>query len=447
MRFPDITLAGLGCVVMVVCALIAPARAADPPVVADEKGWTARGQSTYIYQAKPGFPAAYSGANSLRADRERSYSLTATLYLGSRLWHGGEVYFNPELTMGLPLSNLGGLGGFTNGELARVSGRDPTLYRARLFLRHTIGLGGGTEAVEEDDNQIATRRDRHRLVLTAGNFSALDLFDDNPYAKDPRTQFMNWSFFAPGAWDYPADARGYTWGLAAEYVRGDWTLRAGRFAMPRESNGLRLNPDLRESHGDAAEIERRHSLGGREGRVHVILFRNRARMGSFRDALAESETSGTTPALVTSRTGRVKTGFATGFNQALAPDVGVFVRYSRGDGRSETFAFTEIDRSLSAGVSIDGLRWSRPADTLGIALARNGISADRRDYLAAGGLGFFLGDGRLAPAGERILEAYYRYALSRHASLSADYQHIAHPGYNRDRGPVSVFSVRLHASF
>lgn len=410
--------------------------------------WTVRGQTTWVQQYKPGFRSPYAGSNSLRGDRERSYSGTATLFLGARLWSGAEVYANPELALGLPLSNLTGLGGLTNGELARVSGRDPTLYRARLFLRQTIGLGGGRETVEEDDNQIATTRDVRRLVITAGNFSVLDVFDDAAYAKDPRTQFLNWSLIAPGAWDFPADSRGYTWGLAAEYVTPEWTLRGGRFAMPKQSNGLPIDARVFDSYGDAIELERRHRWQDRHaGRVALIAFRNRARMGSFRDALADGVALGVPPDLATSRVARVKTGFAASAEQALADDLGVFVRFSRADGKSETFAFTEIDRSLAAGVAIDGPRWGRAGDTLGIALVRNAISADRRDYLAAGGLGYFLGDGALTYAGERVFETYYRLGLGRHLAVTADYQRIANPGYNRDRGPVNVFGLRVHASF
>jgi hypothetical protein len=421
---------------------------ADAAARTAEGDWTVRGQTTWIQQYKPGFRSPYSGPNSLRGDRERSYSGTATLFLGARLWSGAEVYANPEVSLGLPLSNLTGLGGFTNGELARVSGRDPRLYRARLFLRQTIGLGGGRESVEEDDNQIATTRDVRRVVVTAGNFSVLDVFDDAAYAKDARTQFLNWSLVAPGAWDFPADSRGYTWGVAAEYVTPDWTLRGGRFAMPKQSNGLPIDARIFDNHGDALELERRHRWQDRHaGRVALIAFRNRARMGSFRDALADGAALGAPPDLATSRVARVKTGFALSADQALADGLGVFVRYSRADGKSETFAFTEIDRSLAAGVAIDGPRWGRARDTVGIALVRNAISADRANYLAAGGLGYFLGDGTLSRGGERILETYYRVALGRHLALTADYQRIANPGYNRDRGPVNVYGFRIHASF
>lgn len=420
---------------------------AAPSVQAQEPWWTLRGQTTYVAQWKPAFSAAYSGPNSLRADRERSYSGTATIFLGASTWKGGEVYLNPELALGLPFSGLTGLGGFTNGELARVSGRSPTLYRARLFMRQTFDLGGAAEAIEEDENQVATRTTDRRLVFTFGNFSALDVFDDNAYAKDPRTQFLNWSLFAPGAWDYPADARGYTWGLAAEWITPVWRARAGRFAMPKISNGLELNARIFDSYGDVIEIERRHRIGEQDGRVSVLAFRNRARLGSFRVALANAEAAGDVPSLDTARSERSKLGAAISFDQRIAATVGVFGRYSWSDGRTETFAFTEIDRSASAGVVIEGARWGRTGDTFGLGLAKNTISTARKDYLAAGGRGFFLGDGALTYGGERIIETYYRVGLHRRASLTLDYQHIANPGYNKDRGPANVFGVRLHAVF
>jgi high affinity Mn2+ porin len=406
-----------------------------------------RGQSTYVWQGKPPFGALYSGERSLRAERERSYSLTGTAFLGARVARATEVYFNPEVALGLPFSDLTGLGGFSNGELARTSGRNPTFYRARAFIRHTIGFGGGSETIEVEDNQLAGTVDRERLVITFGNVSALDLFDDARYAKDPRTQFQNWAHFAPGAWDYPADSRGYSWGLAAEYVTSGWTLRAGRFLMPKQSNGLALNRRFMSSYGDAIEWERRHRWGEHEGALRLLAFRNRARMASFDESVADGGRAGATPSLDTSRVTRTKYGFAVSGDQALARDLGVFTRLSWADGRSETFAFTEIDRSYSAGAVLQGERWGRARDALGVALTRNEISRARRAYLGAGGVGFFIGDGRLTYAPEWIAEAYYSIAVWKTVALSLNAQRIVHPAYNADRGPVTIYGMRVHASF
>ena len=374
----------------------------------------------------------------------RSYSWTGTVYLGYRLTRNTEVYLNPEVAAGLPLSELGGLGGFPNGELARTSGRSPTLYRARAFVRHTVGLGGGTETVDPDDNQIARSVDRNRFVITAGNLSALDVFDDNRYAKDARTQFSNWALIAPGGWDFAADARGYTWGFAGEYITPSWAVRAGRFAMPQESNGLRLNRHIFQSYGDVIEGERQFSLGNHSGVIRLLAYRSRATMASFRDALAFGEATRATPEIANVRTDRAKYGVALNGEFEFTPDFGAFSRISWSDGQSETFAFTEIDRSQTGGVSLRGSSWQRRNDTLGVALIRNELSRAHRDYLAAGGIGFFIGDGALRYAPEQIAEVYYSAALTKKAWLTLNAQHIRNPAYNADRGPAYVYGIRLH---
>jgi hypothetical protein len=412
-----------------------------------EEAYGAKFQTTYVWQRKYPFGAAYTGPNSLSPDIEKSYSFTATAALGSRLWKDAEVYFDPEIAQGVPLSRLTGLGGFTNGEIARVSGPTPSFYAARLFLRQTWGLGGGREAVESDANQLAGSVDRRRLVLTAGKLSALDLFDDNAYSHDPRTQFLNWSLMTYGAYDYAADARGYSWGFALEYFDGAWALRAGRFMMPKETNGLALNPRIFQSFGDQIELERLHTLGGQPGKLRLLAFRNQADMGGYRDAIADASGSGAPPDLATSRKKRVKYGFGVNLEQNVSSSVGAFARASWNNGEVETFAFTEIDRSVSAGVLIKGAAWNRVADSIGMAFVRNGVSGPHRDYLAAGGLGFFLGDGQLRYASEDIFETFYSLGLVKDAWLSVDFQRVFNPAYNADRGPVSVASARFHYGF
>jgi high affinity Mn2+ porin len=424
-------------------ALPGPARAQD----AQEEAYGAKFQTTYVWQRKYPFGAAYTGTNSLTPEIEKSYSLTATAALGARVWRGGEVYVDPEVTQGVPLSRLTGLGGFTNGEIARTSGPELTLYAARAFLRQTWGLGGERERVESDANQLAGSADRRRLVFTAGKLSLQDLFDDNAYSHDPRTQFLNWSLMTYGAWDFAADARGYSWGFALEYFHDEWALRAARFAMPKQSNGLALNPRIFYSFGDQIELERAHSLGGQAGKLRLLAFRNQADMGGYRDAVAQAAATGATPDLTTTRQKRVKYGFGGSLEQSVSADVGVFARASWNNGEAETFAFTEIDRSLSAGIVIRGAGWKRPEDSFGFAFVRNGISGPHRDYLGAGGLGFFLGDGRLSYRTENIFETYYSLELFRDAWLSADFQRIFDPAYNADRGPVSVASARFHYGF
>jgi len=433
----------LGVLAAIALALADASQAQD----AQEEAYGAKFQTTYVWQRKYPFGAAYTGTNSLSPDIEKSYSFTATAALGARTWHGGEVYFDPEVTQGVPLSRLTGLGGFTNGEIARTSGPTLTLYAARLFVRQTWGLGGEQEAVEPDANQLAGSVERRRLVLTVGKLSVQDLFDDNAYSHDPRTQFLNWSLMTYGAYDYAADARGYSWGFALEYFDDAWALRAGRFMMPKQTNGLALNPRIFASFGDQIELERSHTLAGQPGKLRVLAYRNQADMGGYRDAIADASASGGTPDLATSRQTRVKYGLGVNLEQNISSSVGAFARASWNNGEVETFTFTEIDRSLSAGVLIKGTGWNRAADSIGVALVRNDISVPHRDYLAAGGLGFFLGDGQLHYQYEGIFETFYSFALVKDTWLSADFQRILNPAYNADRGPVSVVSARFHYGF
>lgn len=412
------------------------------------EAWNAYVQTTYIWQKKWAFPAAYSGTNSLRPNAEKSYSFTATAFLGLRLWQGAEFYYNPEAAQGVPLSGLLGLGGMTNGEMARTTG--PTLvgYNARAFLRQTIDLGGETAAVASEANQLAGNVASRRMVVSVGKVAMGDIFDENRYAHDPRNDFMNWAIITHGAYDYAADARGYSLGFAAEYFDpAGWAIRAGRFAMPKESNGLPLDPSLTRQHGDQVELEINHGLFGRPGTVRFLAFRNKAGMGSFRASLDLAAATGTTPDLALTRQTRYKTGFGINIEQPISDELGAFFRGSWADGKSETFSYAEIDNSIAGGIVLQGNRWGRANDRIGAALVRNGLSRDRRDYLAAGGLGFFLGDGALNYRPEQILETFYAAQLCKGFTVSLNYQYIRNPAYNADRGPVNVAAIRLHAEY
>ncbi len=410
--------------------------------------WNAKFQSTYVWQRKPSFNAPYSGAHSLVPQREKSYSFTATAAVGVRLWPGSEFYLNPEAAQGVPLSGLTGLGGFTNGEIARTAGPNLTVYRARLFLRQTWGFGGGEEKVESDMNQLAGVVDKRRLVLTVGNLSVTDIFDDNTYSHDPRTQFLNWSIMTHGAYDFAADARGYSAGVAIEYFHEDWAFRAGRFAQPKEPNQLKLDYGLGKHYGDQIEVERAHTLAGKAGKLRVLAFRNYAKMSRFDDALALAAATSTTPDINNVRfMNQAKRGIGVNLEQALSANTGVFARAMWADGQTETYAFTEIDQSVSGGVVVKGAAWKREKDTIGVSFASNGLSRAHRNYLAAGGLGFFIGDGRLNYKRENIFETYYSLNMSKFAWLSLGWQRIQNPAYNADRGPLTVTSLRLHTEF
>ncbi len=424
-----------------ICAALVPGRAlAQEPEI--DRPLEMHAQATYLRQSKPSFPSPYSGPKSLGAARAGSYSFTATMYLGARLADGFEAYLNPEVTQGVPFSQLQGTAGFTNGELARTSGPEPNMYLARAFLRKTWNIGGGVEQQSSDQNQVATRYAAERIVLTAGTVSVLDVFDAVDYSRDARTQFMNWSSLTYGAWDFPADARGYTRGIAAEYITRRWSLRAGRFALPRESNGLRLDNGIGRHFGDMAEAEVPFKLGGRDAVLRVLAFRNRAVMGSFDAAVA----AGGVPDVANVRRLQTKSGIGAGVQAELAENIGGYVRAAWNDGKTEAFAFTEIDRSVSGGVLAKGERWSRAGDSAGAAFYLNGLGRAHRNYLAAGGQGFFLGDGRLNYSSERIVELFYSFQVAAGAWLSAGYQRIANPGYNQDRGPASFYGLRFHAN-
>jgi len=398
-------------------------------------------QATYVRQLKPSFAAAYSGPNSLAAERAYGYSLTATAFFGARLGNGWEGYWNPEVTEGAPLSQLQGLGGFNNGESQRTAG--PTLkgYNARAYVRKTWNLGGEYEDKASEANQVRTLYAAERVVVTAGAVSVLDIFDALDYSRDPRTQFLNWASLTYGAWDYPADARGYTRGAAIEYISPGWQVRAGHFAMPKESNGRGLDSGTTQ-YGQMIEAEHPYRIAGRDAIVRGLVFRNRVNAGSFSDALSLGNAA--VPDVTQVRHLQSKHGFGLSTQVQVTNDIGAYLRAGWNDGRTETYAFTEIDRSLAGGVLLQGARWGRADDSAGFAAYVNGLSRDHRDYLAAGGLGFFLGDGQLSCSTERIFETFYSFGIARGTSLSGDYQYVANPGYNRDRGPAQVFTLRLH---
>ena len=415
-----------------------------------EEATQAKFQTTYVWQRKPAFPAAYSGTNSLSPDKERrSYTLSATAFLGTRIWQGGELYFNPEMIMSRSLSNLTGLGGLTNGENQKGGGADPTFYLARLFVRHTWGFGGDTDKIESAPNQLAGNKDKHRLVLTAGKLSLSDIFDNNSFAHDPRTQFLNWSLLTHGAFDFAADQRGYSIGAALEYYHDDWAFRAGRFEQPKESNGLPLDSQIMAHYGDQAEIEHAHEIAGQPGKLRLLAFRNRAKMGGFQDALDFWNAHGRlgVPDVGNVRKDQSKVGYGVNLEQNITPDIGLFARASRNDGGEETYAFAEIEQSFSSGILVKGSSWSRPDDTVGIAYAQNGLSSVHRQYLANGGLGFFIGDGNINYQPEKIFEGYYSLSVAKNAWFSFDYQHVDNPAYNADRGPVRIIGARLHLEY
>jgi high affinity Mn2+ porin len=346
------------------------------------------------------------------------------------------------MAQGIGFDDTLGIAGFPNGEATRASSSRPHYYVARYLLRQTIDLGGGEVAVADDKNQVARTVDANRLVITVGRLAATDIFDDNSYSHDPRTQFLNWAAMDTGAWDYPADARGYTNGVVVELIGPAAAVRLGTFMEPRTANQLQLDDHLARAHGDTAELELDYAFGRAAGKTRVLAFNNHAHMGSYSAALAQAGAS--PPDITTTEVYRSKYGLGLNCEQAITPWAGMFLRLGWNDGHSESWAFTEIDRSAAVGLALQGLPWERDSDVLGLALMVNGLSRDHRDYLAAGGYGFIIGDGRLDYAPESIVEGYYSVGFGGFLSLSIDYQLVNNPGYNHDRGPVNILAVRGH---
>jgi high affinity Mn2+ porin len=414
--------------------------ASDQPQPAAETWWSIHFQATSIGQHHGSFPALYSGPNSLPDHPESRVSLTATVFLAA---HFGRWAFvvNPEDAGGEGFGGVTGIAGFTNGEMPRVQKATPTLYLARAYASYTIPFGSETEHVEDGPNQVAGRQPVSRLTLTGGKFALTDYFDVNTYSNDPREQFMNWAIMYNGAWDYPADTRGYTVGVLAELAMPHWSLRAANALMSTVANGPILDTRIAENRGNVVEWEGRYSPNGQPGVFRVLGFANTFDGGTFREAMLAN---GTTDFAATRRNGTLKYGFGLNLEQAITHDVGVFARYGWSDGKTEDFEFSQIDRSISGGISVGGSRWRRKADRAGVAAVRNYLSGDQRSFLAAGGLGFIIGDGRLNYRPESIVEAYYAWQALKFFTVSLDYQYVQNPAYNYDRGPVSVYSLRLH---
>jgi high affinity Mn2+ porin len=427
---------------VLICCHAPSSLAADE---SDER-FAIHGQLTYVEQETDSFTAPYSGPNSLSPNSGRE-TVDATLFVGAKLWSGAEGWIVPEIDQGFGLDDTLGVAGFPSGAAYKVGKNEPYLRLPRAFVRQTVNVGGTVEAVEAAADQLGGSRSADRWVFTVGKFAVTDIFDTNQYAHDPRSDFCNWSVIDAGTFDYAADAWGFTVGAAAERYMGSWTLRAGVFDLSDIPNSPHLEPGFHEFQIDA-EIERRYELFGQTGRILVTGFDSRARMALLDEAIALAEATGTTPNPAIVRKFRSRLGVSLDIEQPLSSDLGVFARVGKAAGNVEVYEFADIDRSIQVGAAIDGRRWHRTGDTIGVAAIDNGISAEREQYLNAGGLGILVGDGRLPhPGAEQIIETYYSFAARSWAHLSLDYQWVKNPAYNTDRGPVSIFAVRLHAQF
>ncbi|MBV9611585.1 MAG: carbohydrate porin, partial [Acidobacteriaceae bacterium] len=370
--------------------------------------WNLFWQATSVGQYHGTFRSPYAGANSLRDRTERSWSMTSTIFLGLRLDQNTRIYVNPELSGGLGFSSVTGLANYSNGELTRVASVSPKPYLARAYIEHDFGWGAEKESFESEENQLAGERPVNRYTSVIGRFTVTDFFDNNRYSHDPRTQFMGWAIMYNGAWDYPADVRGYTWGWYNELHTRNWSLRYAAALEPKVANGERLDRRVLRDRGDLFEVERRHAVDKHPGAVRALGFLLHTNSGSYQESLKLASETGTQPDITATRQiGRLKYGAALNAEQEITSDLGVFARLGWNDGKTESFAFTAMDRLAQGGVSLTGTRWKRHFDTVATGFTAGGLSSVHTQYLEAGGLDFLIGDGRLTYAPEYVWESYY----------------------------------------
>ncbi len=417
-----------------------------PAKPADDSGqnWNWHVQNTDILDWHPSFPARYSGPNSLKNSSETQETVSLDLFGGARLWRGAEIHLDGLMWQGFGFSGTRGIEGFPNAEAYRVGTKVPNVVFSRVFIRQIIGLGGEQEAVADDQLHLASKVDVSRLTLTLGKFSAKDIFDNNAYANDQRSQFMNWGLVANEAWDYPADSLGFTTGLAVEFNQPLWTLRYGFFQVPRVSNGLAQDQDYLQAWAMVTEFERRYTLGDHPGVVRFLAYLNRAHMGSYEEVVDNPSLDSN---IELTREYRSKYGFGLNLEQEFIKGVGGFLRLGWSDGQTEAWMFSDVDHAASLGASVNGAFWHRDKDTFGLAGVLNGASQIHREFLAEGGTGILAGDGALNYGLEQIVETYYDFAIYRTLHATLDYQFVNHPAFNMDRGPVSVLTARLHWEF
>jgi high affinity Mn2+ porin len=412
-----------------------------------DQRWAVHGQSTFTVQFHPAFNSPYRGPQSLDPAFRGDETFDATVFAGVRLWKGAELWANPEIDQGFGLSDTTGLAGWPSGEAYKVGKAQPYYRLQRLFLRQVIDLGGETQKVEPDLNQLGGSQTAFHIVITFGKFSVVDVFDTNAYAHDPKTDFMNWALIDTATFDYAADAWGYTPGLAVELYKGPWVFRQGLFDLSDTPNSTKFDPTFTQFQV-VEEIQRDYELGGKAGKVRLTGWLSRGRMGSFSDAIRLSEATGQPADIAAVRHYQSRYGIGINLEQQLSGQLGLFARAGWSDGFVEPFEFTDVDRTFALGLVMKGPRWNRPDDTIGLGGVVNGIARIHQAFFNAGGLGILIGDGQLPHYGpEAILETWYSAAVVKPVWLTVGYQYFETPAYNRDRGPVNVFTVRLHAQY
>ena len=409
--------------------------------------WSLHGQATFVEQAYPRFRSPYEGTNSLSGTSQAKNTASATAFVGVRLWTGLALYFNPEIDQGFGLNDTHGVAAFPNGEAQKASFPMPRFVVDRLILRQTFGLGGPREVATDGPNQLAELRDVSRVTIVAGRLAVTDYFDDNTYANDPRTNFLNWNLYGAGAYDWTMDQLSWTWGALAELNQRHWAVRAGYFLLPTVSSTNSFDTHIPERGEYAAELEWRYLANPLPGTVRLFGWVNHGTMGSYAAALALPLDSPAYPDITATREVRTNPGVVLNAEQAISDQLGIYSRASWSPGRVEILGGTDCDESASLGALVGGASWGRPDDRIGLGGVVGGLSPIARAYFAAGGLGILIGDGRLDYRPEKVSELYYGYAVRPWLTVGLDYQFVADPAYNADRGPVSIFGVRLHSEF
>lgn len=416
-----------------------------------DSAWNFHFQFTGIIQYNPEFHSPYIGQNSFLPKSDPAFSVTTTAYLGRKLWTGGSIYFNPEMAGGQGLSSTLGIAGFPNGETFRIGADQTVVYVARLFIRQQVTLDKEHyDTLEDGVNQIREIVSRKRLTFNLGKFGIADFFDQNAVSHDPRSDFMNWSLMNNGAYDYAANTRGYTGGLIVEYYTPGWVLRAGTALMPTYANGPTLNFNWLKTNSETFEVQRNYNWRGLPGAARLLFYYNTSQAPAYQTVIDE-DLNGTDTSLDVihgTQYGGIKYGAGLSMNQSISDRLEGFLRLGWNDGKTATWAFAEIDNTMSLGLRYFGIGKGRMADNIGLAFVSNGISSGHRDFLSIGGYGFMIGDSKLPNyTRENIVELFYQVKLFDQLFASLDYQFVSHPAYNLDRGPVSLFAARVHIQF
>jgi high affinity Mn2+ porin len=419
------------------------------------KRYTLHAQETTVSQYRPKFKAAYTGHNSQVPENEWGTTITSSIFAGLKLWNGAQIFINPEIAGGHGLSSAFGIAAFPNGEAFRVGNPDPTIYIARAYFKQLFALSSTKKFQGDEENKIAQFIPESYLAFTVGKISIADYFDDNAFSHNPRSQFLSWGLMSNGAWDYPANTRGYTPSMVLEFISKKIELRFASCMMPKSANGNDMDLNITKANANTFEIKYKYKLNKQQGKISALTFYNTAFMGSYSSTNILSTPDSLNPnfyrneyTIIASRQyGRSKYGGGINLEQNLTNNIGIFARASYNDGKNETWAFTEIDRAFSIGTLINGAKWKRNNDKFGLAYCISGLSQEHMNYLAKGGLGFIIGDGKLNYSNEHLFETFYSASfLNGLITPSLVYQLVINPAYKKDRGPINIYSIRMHFS-